>query len=66
MNEKLKSECEKNNIPFFDIFDIVSDNGRVDRKLCTASDTTHLDRNNEELRNVIEGKLFNIINNFYS
>ena len=64
MNEKLKSECLQNDIPFFDIYDIISDNSKLNKNVSDI-DGTHLDRKNSELRIMIENKLKDTITNFY-
>jgi hypothetical protein len=64
MNEKLKSECLQNDIPFFDIYDIISDNNKLNKNVSDI-DGTHLDRKNSELRIMIENKLKDTITNFY-
>jgi len=64
MNEKLKDECQKNNIPFFDIYDIISDNNKFKKNICD-NDGNHIDRDNYELRIIIESKLIETIKKFY-
>ena len=64
INHKLKEECEKNNIPFFDILDSINDAGKI-KTDCVDNDGTHLDRKNQELRNKIEHQLFDLIQENY-
>ena len=64
INEKLKSECLQNNFPFFDIYDLISDNNKININVCDK-DGTHLDRQNNELRIIIENKLKDAIHHFY-
>ena len=64
MNARLKEECSKNNIPFFDIYELLNDNGKMKSNLL-EKDGTHLNLQDDELRDVIEEKLFKIIENAY-
>jgi hypothetical protein len=43
MNEKLKCLCFENNIPFFDIYDLLQDNNVISAQV-VDNDKTHLDR----------------------
>lgn len=65
MNRKLNELCNKHNIPYFDIYDRINDNGILNKSISTA-DGDHLDENNSELREYIETKLINITDNFMS
>ena len=59
MNDKLKIQCNIEGIPFFDIYDIISKDDKMDLSV-VDSDLTHLDRKNAALRSLIESKLINI------
>jgi hypothetical protein len=65
MNRKLNELCNKHNIPYFDIYDRINDNGILNKSISKA-DGDHLDENNSELREYIETKLINITDNFMS
>ncbi len=60
MSEKLKMACLENNIPFFDIYDLISENNKLNINIADK-DLTHLDRTNSQLRCVIEERLFSLI-----
>jgi lysophospholipase L1-like esterase len=60
MNEKLKCLCLENNIPFFDIYDLLQDNNVISAQV-VDNDKTHLDRKNPQLREKIETKLIELI-----
>jgi hypothetical protein len=64
MNKKLKDLCCKNKIPFFDIYELLHENNILSSKVADI-DMTHLDRKNLELREQIENKLKELINNNY-
>lgn len=64
MNEKLKYLCCQNNIPFFDIYDLLHENNIISSTV-VDHDETHVDRKNIELRKIIEDKLKELINNNY-
>jgi hypothetical protein len=64
INSKLKEECAKSNLPFFDIYDILNNNGKLKPELL-EKDGTHLNLENHELRMIIEDKLFKLIYEFY-
>lgn len=59
INKKLKATCLENNIPFFDIYDILSDNNKISVNVVDP-DGTHVDRKNAKLRDIIETKLMTI------
>lgn len=65
MNTKLNELCNEHKIPFFDIYDRINDNGILDKSI-SDEDGEHLDKNNSELREYIETKLINIIDNYMS
>lgn len=65
MNARLKEECSKNNIPFFDIYELLNDNGKMKLNLL-EKDGTHLNLQDDALRDIIEEKLFKIIKEFYT
>jgi|TARA_R110002074_G_scaffold349080_2_gene519550 hypothetical protein len=65
MNSKLNELCNKHNIPYFDIYNRINDNGILNKSISKA-DGDHLDENNSELREYIETKLINITDNFMS
>jgi hypothetical protein len=60
----LKDLCCQNNIPFFDIYDLLHENNIISSSV-VDNDETHLDRKNVELRKIIEDKLKELINNTY-
>lgn len=64
INKKLKELCFENNIPFFDIYDLLHENNILSTKV-SDKDETHLDRKNPELRILIESKLKELIDNNY-
>lgn len=64
INNKLREESTKNNLPFFDIYDMLNDNGKLKSEF-TEKDGTHLCLQNNELRQIIEDKLFQLMNKFY-
>jgi predicted nucleic acid-binding protein len=64
MNEKLKCLCLENNIPFFDIYDLLQNNNVISSQV-VDNDKTHLDRKNPHLREKIESLLLDIINTNY-
>lgn len=63
MNKQLKARCLENNIPFFDIYDIITIDDKVNVNTADQ-DMTHLDRKNPELRSILEGKLIFICENY--
>lgn len=63
MNKKLRMVCELNNIPFFDIYDLISDNNKIKLDVLDK-DLKHLDVNNRIIREQIEDRLINICNKF--
>lgn len=63
MNNKLQEICNKNNIPFFNIYEKLNNNGLLSRSV-TNPNGDHLDEFNEELRNDIENDLLNLINDY--
>jgi hypothetical protein len=52
----LKDLCFKNNLPFLDIYSIISDNDGFIRAELTI-DNIHLDYNNQEIRDIIEAEI---------
>ncbi len=64
MNELLKYLCFENNIPFFDIYDLLQDNNVISSQV-VDDDKTHLDRKNPGLREKIETLLLDFINTNY-
>lgn len=60
MNVKLKELCFNNNIPFFDIYDLLHENNIISSNV-VDNDKTHLDRKNIQLRKQIETKLIELI-----
>ena len=64
MNFKLKNECKNKNIPFFDIYDLLSLDDRIKNSIL-SNDNTHLDVNNIDLRNLLEQKLLNLCKDTY-
>lgn len=64
MNQQLKNICLKENIPFFDIYDLLHDNNILSLAVAD-NDMTHLDRKNIILREKIENKLKELIENHY-
>lgn len=63
MNEKLKIECNIEGIPFFDIYEMISKDNKIDLTVAD-SDLTHLDRKNAALHSLIEPKLINMCENY--
>jgi hypothetical protein len=61
MNHKLIELCKKNNISFFDIYDKINNNGVINKSIC--EDASHLNVDNIELREYIETKLINLVDN---
>ena len=67
MNKRLKELCQANKIPFFDIYDKLSNNGMLNKKFADNNgEGDHLDRFNHELRESIEMDLSNLIHKFYN
>lgn len=64
INRRLLELCNKYNIPFFDIYDKINNNGIMDTSIC--KDGSHLDINNNELREYIETKLIHLVDNIKS
>jgi hypothetical protein len=64
MNDKLKYLCLENNIPFFDIYELLHDNNVISSYV-VDNDKTHLDRKNLQLREKIESLLLDLINKNY-
>ena len=64
MNERLKCLCLENNIPFFDIYDLLQDDNIISSRV-VDNDKTHLDRKNINLREKIEPLLLDLINTNY-
>lgn len=64
MNKQLEKQCLQNNISFFNIYDLVSDNNKLNINV-VDKDMTHLDRKNVKLRQTIENKLMSICNKYY-
>ena len=60
MNECLKMKCKENSIPFFDIYEILNEDGLIQNKYIDL-DGTHLSRVNNELKELISCKLYTII-----
>ena len=56
----LKKECEINNIKFFDIYNFITDEHGFLKKEYTI-DNIHLDYNNDNLRTIIEDKIYELI-----
>ena len=63
MNERLRAACAEHNIPFFDIYDLISDQGKL-RKEYADDDLTHLNRKHTGLRIILEEKLTSICQNY--
>jgi hypothetical protein len=59
MNERLRAECLDHTIPFFDIYDVISTDDKLDIQYIDK-DMTHLNRKLPELREIIEPKLLKI------
>jgi lysophospholipase L1-like esterase len=59
MNERLQAVCLENKIPFFDIYDLISVDDKLDMQY-VDKDMTHLNRKLPELREIIELKLLKI------
>lgn len=60
-NNLLKNLCCINNLPFLDIYNIITDdNGFI--KSDITHDNIHLDYNNSQLRDVIEKKIYELCN----
>lgn len=59
MNQLLEARCKENSILFLNIYYDISKNNRLDAKYTV--DGTHLDYNNEELRQYIETKIYELI-----
>lgn len=56
-NSILKDLCCKNNLPFLDIYNIITDkDGYI--KSDITSDSIHLDYNNLEIRNIVETEIY--------
>ena len=60
-NLTLSNKCKENNLKFFDIYDLISDEDNLIRKDYTV-DGIHLDYNNTYLRNIIDEKLITLTN----
>ena len=63
MNSKLKISCLEYGIPFFDIYDLISNNDKMNTEYIDK-DNTHLDRFNSKLVSIIEDKLLYLCNNY--
>jgi lysophospholipase L1-like esterase len=62
MNNSLKKECIKFDIPFFDIYDILIEEGNtLIKKEYIAKDNVHLNHENPELKKEIYNRLINLI-----
>jgi hypothetical protein len=61
MNEVLSILCSIYNIPFLDVYDIITDeSGNIKSEYTT--DLIHLDYKNKELREIIENKVYELCN----
>jgi hypothetical protein len=61
-NNILKELCNNNNIIYFDIYDIITDeNGFIKENI--TEDKIHLDYNNKELREFIDNKIIELCKN---
>jgi hypothetical protein len=65
INERLKVQCNIEGIPFFDIYNIIAKDDKINSNL-TDIDLTHLDRKNTDLCSLVESKLINICENYDS
>ena len=66
MNKRLHELCQANNIPFFDIYDKLSDNGMLRKTFADNNgEGDHLDRFKPDLRESIETVLSDFIHKYY-
>jgi len=65
MNYLLQIKCIENNIPFFDIYNILHNNNIISQNV-VDDDGVHLDRKNTDLREIIEKELFEICKLHYN
>lgn len=56
MNERLRAACAEHTIPFFDIYDLLSEHDKL-RSEYADNDLTHLNRTHTGLRAILEEKL---------
>ena len=56
MNERLRAACAEHYSPFFDIYDLLSDQDKL-RNEYADNDLTHLNRTHTGLRAILEEKL---------
>jgi hypothetical protein len=56
-NNMLKQLCETNNLPFLDIYDLITDeHGFIKREI--TADNIHLDYNNKKIRHLVEDEIY--------
>jgi hypothetical protein len=58
-NRLLKDKCKENNILYLDIYDDISKNNKINEKYTV--DGIHLDYNNNEIRELVERKIYELI-----
>jgi len=63
MNERLRVACAEHAIPFFDIYDLLSEQDKL-RSEYADNDLTHLNRTHTGLRAILEEKLTAICQNY--
>jgi len=58
-NKLLETKCKENNILFLNIYDDISNNNKINEKYTV--DGIHLDYNNNEIRELVERKIYELI-----
>lgn len=62
-NEQLKNKCQKEKIPFLDIYDFIADKDGFIKDQITV-DKIHLDYNNRGIQNFVENKIIELCENY--
>jgi hypothetical protein len=58
-NKLLETKCKENSISFLNIYDDISNNNKINEKYTV--DGIHLDYNNNEIRELVERKIYELI-----